>query len=254
MLDGLHVHTRTSGQQTAGSDPVVLVHGFGVSSRYFVPTLACLGAEGFDTRAPDLPGHGLSDTPAQAFNLDEHSAFLLQWLRAEGLPSVSLVANSMGCPIAVRAAVRDPARIRRLVLIGSTLDPAARSVVPVLLRFVRGIPYERVSLAAVLLRDYGRMGLRLWPEFKSLLADRIETHLPHVRQPVLLVRGVHDPIAPRSWLEIMSGHLGGPNRIAEVPAVGHAVNYSAAESLTALMTPFLRGTAVAAVTPPACAT
>lgn len=236
---GLRIHAVAARPRNCASLPVVLVHGFGVSSAYFVPTLERLG-EHFEVYAPDLPGHGRSETPPEAYGIDAFGAFVLEWMDAMGIERAALVANSMGCPIAVSAAVRAPQRIASLVLIGSTLDPAARHVGRLLLRFVRSAPHERLSLAPILIRDYLRMGGRALREFRHMLADRIETRLPRITQPTLLVRGAYDFIAPLPWLEQMAALIPGPVRIAEVPGVGHAVNYSAADPLAALIAPFLR--------------
>src|SRR5690606_3951434 len=50
--------------------PVVLVHGFGVSSKYFLATAERL-APTLAVYAVDLPGHGQSDTPPQPLDISQ---------------------------------------------------------------------------------------------------------------------------------------------------------------------------------------
>jgi pimeloyl-ACP methyl ester carboxylesterase len=75
----------------------------------------------------DLPGFGLSDEPGRVLNVAEHAGHLADWLEATGLPPVVLLGNSLGCRVAVDLAVRHPDRVRGLILVGPTIDPAART-------------------------------------------------------------------------------------------------------------------------------
>jgi pimeloyl-ACP methyl ester carboxylesterase len=57
-----------------------------------------------------------------------------------------------------------------------------------------------------------------------MIGYRLEERLPLVRVPILLVRGEHDPIAPRSWLAELAA-VGRAAVVAEVPGEAHAVMY-----------------------------
>lgn len=236
---GCRMHALASTvSRTGRRPPVVLVHGFGVSCTYFEPTAARLVLD-FDVYAPDLPGHGKSDTPAAPLNIPELADALVAWMDCVGLRRASLVGNSMGCQIAVDAAMRYPDRVDGLVLIGPTVDPAGRSVPQLMLRLLLAAVGERLSLGWILFVDYVRMHWRLLAELRFMLSDRIEDKLPQVKAPVMLVRGEYDAIAPRRWIDEMAAGLGA-DQIAEISGCGHAANYSAAEQLTAAISPFLR--------------
>jgi pimeloyl-ACP methyl ester carboxylesterase len=95
--------------------PLLLLHGWGGSSRYWLPTLAALGA---DRRcvAPDVPGFGESPPlrgPATAMRLAEHA---LAFADALGLQRFDLNGHSFCASVAVYLAARHPERVRRLVL------------------------------------------------------------------------------------------------------------------------------------------
>lgn len=197
-------------------------------------------ANEFAVYAPDLPGHGKSDTPRRPLNVVDLADSLVAWMDAMRLEDVSLVANSMGCQLAVDAAARYPRRIHRLVLIGPAGDPAARTLLHQVERFLADIPHEPASLAPLVFFDYVRMGLRFFAEFRSMLQDPIGDKLPLLTVPVLLIRGEHDPIAPRAWLDEAARQIGTACTIA-IPAGGHAVHYSAAKVVADTITPFLHG-------------
>jgi 2-hydroxy-6-oxonona-2,4-dienedioate hydrolase len=240
-VDGCILHSRASNlPQSSAPLPVVCVHGFGISSSYFVPLAELLATE-FNVYAPDLPGHGRSQSPAMPFDIPQMANALVRWMDVVGLRRASVVGNSMGCQIAVDAAVRYPDHIARLVLIGPTMDPSARNLPELFRRFAIAGMYERLSLTKYVIADYSRMALRLIPELRFMLRDRIENKLPRVRAPSILVRGEHDSIATQAWVEEV-GRLICAECIVVIPGRGHAVHFSAAEQVVHAITPFLAET------------
>lgn len=218
--------------------PAVLVHGLGVSGSYFLPTAERLAPE-FDVYVPDLPGHGRSDTPDEPMDVPRLADALVAWMDSVGIGRAALVGNSMGCQVIVEAAWRRPERVDRLVLIGPSGDPLHGSAIRHIGGLVLGIPFEKPSLIGVVLADYLRVGVRLAAEFRSMLESRIEDKLAALAAPMMLVRGEHDPICPRRWLDRAAG-LVRAGRVAVIPWWGHAVNYSAPDALVDAIAPFLR--------------
>jgi pimeloyl-ACP methyl ester carboxylesterase len=237
-VGGLRVHARVAGDK-AGATPVVLVHGLGVSSRYMVPIGAELSDE-FAVYAVDLPGHGRSDTPPRTLDVPALAAALAQWMDAAGLRRAALLGNSMGCQIAVELAVRHPERVERLVLVGPTVDPQARSAIRQFARLLASTRAERPSIIAIAALDYMRMGLAYFRELRHMLEHRTEERLPRVTVPALIVRGSRDHIVPRAWAE-QAARLIPDARLATVERGGHALNYSQPLELARIARPFLHG-------------
>lgn len=233
----LYAHYR-AGPTGKESLPVVLVHGWGVSGAYFVPTAERLATD-FAVYVPDLPGHGRSDMPEAPLDVPGLARALVEWMDVMGIQRAALVGHSMGCQTVVEAAVRFPSRVERLALIGPTTDPAARNAPVQLLRAAYACSFERPGLVKHIVTDYVRMGWRLIPEALAMLNDPIEEKLPGITQPVLLVRGQRDMIAPQRWLDQVA-RLAGAQRVAVIPGWGHSINYSAADKLVAVLLPFLR--------------
>jgi pimeloyl-ACP methyl ester carboxylesterase len=185
---------------------IVLVHGLGVSHRYFAPLRRLLPAA-----APDLAG---GTVEALTRSLE----------RAVREPSL-LVANSLGCQVAAELAVRRPELVRGLVLVGPTWDPAAPTVPRQLLRLVNGGYREPPSLAALLVYEYARWGpRRLLRAARSMLRHPVAERLARVGSPAVVVRGEHDPICGRPWARLAAGVARG--RLVEVPGAAHAVHWS----------------------------
>ncbi|MHB0774230.1 alpha/beta fold hydrolase [Halomonas sp. WWR20] len=236
-VDGCSLYARYITSAERRALPVVLVHGLGVSGAYFGPTLERLGRE-FDVYAPDLPGHGRSGTPSHPLDIAGLAKALIGWLEAMGIERAMLVGHSLGCQTVVEAALRQPARIERLVLIGPTRDPAVHGLPVQFLRAVVACSFERPTLIRHFIRDYARMGSRLLPEARAMMEDPVEAKLSDLTQPVMLVRGGRDLIASQRWLDKMARLLR-TDRITVIPGWGHNVNYSAAERLVASIRPFL---------------
>jgi pimeloyl-ACP methyl ester carboxylesterase len=117
---------RTNYLQEGDGEPVVLVHGSGpgVSAhanwRLTIPTLA----QRFRVYALDMVGFGFTERPAQIdYNLQTWTDQLIGFLDALGIERASLVGNSFGGAIVLRAADQHPQRVNRLVLMGSVGVP-----------------------------------------------------------------------------------------------------------------------------------
>src|SRR5262245_66439806 len=100
--------------------PVILVHGMIISSRYMVPTAVEL-APLCPVYAVDLPGYGDSVKPRAILSLTELADALASWMDAMGFPSAHLVANSFGFQVLAEFALRHVHRVDRLVFQGPTV-------------------------------------------------------------------------------------------------------------------------------------
>jgi pimeloyl-ACP methyl ester carboxylesterase len=218
---------------------VVLVHGLGVSSRYMVPAIRALSPD-FLVYAPDLPGYGRTPGPRHALSIRDLSDSLVEWMTAMDIEKPLFVGNSMGCQILVELAVRFPTRVERLVLIGPTMDRAARSGPKQVWRLVRDTFREAPSQPLVVAYDYLRFGPRRFRQtFYDALADRIERKLPRIQVPVLVMRGANDPIVPRAWAHELAD-LAPNGRYAEVGDTGHTVNYMSPRALARAVRHYIR--------------
>jgi 2-hydroxy-6-oxonona-2,4-dienedioate hydrolase len=208
-------------------NPLVLVHGAGVSPRYFEPLRGVLART---TVAPDL--RSCSDLPGMV-------AVLEAALDAAALERVDLLANSFGCQIVAELALRRPQRVRRLVFVGPTVDRNRRNLVSQAARLALDAVREPPSLVALVLRDSFQAGpLRVLRMTVSAVGDRLEAKLPAMDAPLLVVRGERDALCPQDWAEEVVGFA--PDaRLAVIHGAAHAAHYSHPSELAALVRPFL---------------
>ena len=186
----------------------VLVHGLGVSHRYFRRLRRLLPA----AAAPDLDG---SSVDALTRSLE----------RSLERP-VLVVANSLGCQVAAELAVRRPELVRALVLIGPTWDPAAPSLPRQFLRLLNGSYREPPSLLPVLAWEYLLWGPpRMLAAARSMLRHPVGERLAAVSAPVVVIRGARDPICGAAWARLAAA-APPSGRLVVVPGAAHAVHWS----------------------------
>jgi pimeloyl-ACP methyl ester carboxylesterase len=172
---------RWSGGETQvfelGSGPPLLyVHG-GLGGAYeLVPILAAL-AETHRVLAVDRPGHGLADRfDYRGVDLLDHGrTFVRDVLDVLELPTVDLVANSLGALLSVAFALDAPNRVSRLALVGAPFGIARR---PPLMMLPLGFPLIGQRLGRHFFSNATRDGTRkFWGQVIVKHPERVDDRL-----------------------------------------------------------------------------
>lgn len=131
--EGVRVHYRDDGDP---SKPVILlVHGFGDSFLTWEGWIKALSPN-YRVITLDLPGHGLTRSPASyAPEPDRYADLIDAFAGKLGLPPFAIVGNSMGGGVAWRLALRHPERLRALVLLDAAGWPPPADAPPPPLAF-----------------------------------------------------------------------------------------------------------------------
>jgi 2-hydroxy-6-oxonona-2,4-dienedioate hydrolase len=229
------VHDRRWG---TGGRPIVLVHGLGVSSSYWRRLGATLGRSEY-VAAPDLPGFGRSTRPGRVLGIAELADVLAGWQEAAGFGRAALVANSLGAQVAVEAAVRRRDLVDALVLLGPTVDVGGHGFARQLGRLLLDSTREPLSLTALVTAEYLRVGpRRLVVTFADALRHPVLETIARVEAPTLVLRGGHDPIASRAWVEQLAA-AAPRGEAAVVEEAAHAAHWSRPNRVAALVARFL---------------
>lgn len=222
-----------------GPPAYVLVHGYGVSSRYMFPTGRLLASSG-RVLLPTMPGWRGSERPRRPLTVRGLADALASWLRDEDVTDAVVVGNSFGCQVVVELAICVPDRIAGVVLAGPTVEPVARSFPRMAGRLMANLLHEPPGIAAIGTFDYVAFGPRHAVVIgRRALAHRIEDVLPELPMPCLVVRGGRDGLISADWAATCA-QLAPAGRLAVIEGVAHAVNYSAPHQLAALVTDFAR--------------
>jgi pimeloyl-ACP methyl ester carboxylesterase len=124
-VDGARVRWLDSGE----GDPLVFLHGWGMTPRVYVPAVTPLTRAGIRVIAPALPGFGGSDgPPLRSLGLDEYADRVAAFVDSLGLDRPAFVmGHSLGGGVAIRLASRRPDLVRSLTLVNSVGGAPGRS-------------------------------------------------------------------------------------------------------------------------------
>jgi pimeloyl-ACP methyl ester carboxylesterase len=237
-IGDVRLHVRDTGD----GPPVLLINGLGTHTAMWAPLEQALSAR-FRVLEFDAPGTGQSSTPPYPLTIPA-----LAWLAQGVLDSASVeradvLGYSMGGLIAQKLAVAAPARVRRLVFVGTScgwggvpgrFGPLLNLATP--LRYWSPAFYRRTvgSLAGGRARhdpdwvtEQGKLRLLHPPTTRGYLGQVFTVSawsglplLRRIHQPALVVAGGDDPLVPPANAMLLARHM--PNARALVaPGEGH---------------------------------
>lgn len=213
----------------------VLVHGIGVSSRYFGPAAAALTKYG-PVLAIDLPGYGAAPDPKRDVSIADHARVLADFLVDADITNPVLVGHSMGCQVVSQLAFDSPEVSDRLVLIGATMPVDARTPFKAAWHLFLDVLREPVVSNFIVLTDYlFRCGIPYYVrQLPHLLGDRPEDRLPHLTSAkTLVINGHKDPIVREKWARYWAEIT--PGARLEIVKGPHVVMFTDPERVAALI-------------------
>lgn len=255
--------------------PLLLIHGWGGSGRYWRDTVARL-APRFGLIVPDLPGVGRSLPVGRPRDLFEQVAVLEQLLARLGVQRVHLVGHSMGGAMALVLAARRPELVERLVLTSISLfrSDAERAIFGVAMqvtglllglrapwmvdlpllarqsaaRYFYEVPDDPALLRAGLL-DYLSMDQGTAAACARSASDpAISEAAARVRAPTLLIVSREDQLMPAANVDITAATI--PDcRVVWIDRCGHLPMLERADEYAGLLAGFLAGAPNADPTP-----
>lgn len=218
--------------------PIVLVHGLGSCAADYGPLMRWLRRRHSRLIAPDLPGHGRSQTPVVPLTAARMTTALLEMMDRVITEPAIVFGNSLGGIAAIRYAHLRPERVMALVLASPGGAPMAW---PELLEFKKGFDLSSNRAAMAFTRRFlgppqPGMGFvargvrvrmsRAGP--RSLLEEVTPDVLLHpdevrqLRPPTLVMWGDEDDVLPRDNRRFFSENLPAHGRFEALPGFGHS--------------------------------
>lgn len=254
LKTGVNLHYVEQGRREA--QPIVLLHGYSDSWVSFNEVIPALAGDCY-VYAIDQRGHGDSERPATGYSIAELAADALAFIDAMHRPSAVLVGHSMGTLVAIEAALKSPARVAGLVLIGAAphfrteslfeLENAVEaldSVVPAdfardfqVSTLHRPIANDRLDR---LVGESLKMPVHVWrAALAGLLAVDYTAALRRITAPTLVVNAEHDAVLPPSVQDLLAAGL--PNvSVCHYAGTGHAIHWERPEQVVRDVKDFLR--------------
>ena len=240
LVDGRRWHYYEAGD--AAGSPLLMVHGFRSSARFFRPFMRSL-SDRWRVVAPDLPGHGDSEPWDPEEDVVEQWVLLEAFLEATGMERMDIIGSSRGGAVALQLAAHRPDRVSRLVLIAAPTKPFRVGTLD-----IKRMIVDPDVLTDDLLREMGRtmMASRGYEAARrrAVEADALERDLRPimglVRAPTLIIWGAEDRTIPvEMGLELMAGIP--DSRMRLVGGAGHVPMLDKPGEMIALVRGFLEG-------------
>lgn len=119
-VEGLKLHYLTAGHGPA----VILLHGYTQTSRMWRPIIPLL-AEKFTVIAPDLPGIGDSEIPADGLDMKTAAIRIHALAKSLGLEKARVAGHDIGLMVAYAYAAQFPSEVEKLVVMDAFLPGVA---------------------------------------------------------------------------------------------------------------------------------
>jgi len=120
QVDGVKLHYLTAGHGPA----VLLLHGYTQTSRMWRPIIPLLAAK-FTVIAPDLPGIGDSDIPADGLDMKNAAVRIHALVKSLGVEKARVVGHNIGLMVAYAYAAQFPSETEKLVVMDAFLPGVA---------------------------------------------------------------------------------------------------------------------------------
>ncbi|MEV7610190.1 alpha/beta hydrolase [Microbacterium sp. NPDC089320] len=222
--------------ETFGEGPrtFLLLHGIGMGRSVYLDVVQRLRGR---VIALDLPGFGEAPEPARTFTMERHADLVAAYLRHAGEGPVVVIGHSMGSQIAAELAARHPALVEGVVLAGPSVNKAARNVASQARYLLSDLVGERPLVIWRGAREYLRGGPHLIRKIRATIVHKPENAFARIHQPVLVLRGEDDPLAPMSWCQEIIDEIPGAD-LQIIPDHGHGTLISDSEPAARLIQSF----------------
>ncbi|MFZ0726851.1 MAG: alpha/beta hydrolase [Desulfobacterales bacterium] len=201
------------------------------------------------TAAVDLPGHGRSSGAGRS-RVEDYADDIAGMIQALGLASVALMGHSLGGAIVQVLALRRPAWLKKIVLVGTG---ARLRVAPAILEKLLQEPSRAADLlgdwslgptASPALRTAVCEGFRQTPpevthgDFSACDRFDIMAHLSEIGLPALVVSGAEDRLTPPKYGDFLARHMSDARHVI-LPRAGHMLALEFPAEFTRLVEGFL---------------
>jgi pimeloyl-ACP methyl ester carboxylesterase len=174
--------------------PVILIHGWLGSWRYWVPTLQQL-QNNYRVYALDLYGFGDSAKNPDKYSLEHQITLLDDFMTELGLPKAALIGHGLGALVAAEYARRYQDRVARLLIVSAPLfDPGDLATRQPVAR--RVFTPSRPTLPALTPADHSADAPTIMSASAAMRAALLEAARARAAQPAAPPTSSADPGAP----------------------------------------------------------
>jgi len=229
---GLRLHYVSPPESDPRAPALLFLHGSGGTHRNWLPQVRHF-APAYRAVGLDLPGHGASEGDG-AESIADYRDWVEAFMEAAGMEQAFLVGHSMGGAIALAFALKAPARLSGVGLVGTG---ARLRIHPSILEGLRGDPERAAGLlsewayapsSGTELPAQGKKELLkgslavLEKDFRACDAFDVMKEVDRIRVPAVVVCGAEDRLTPVKYAQYLHDRIPGA-LMAVIPGAGHMV-------------------------------
>ena len=231
-----------------GVNTILILHGWGGSSRSWSKVKEILEKQSFNVFTPDLPGFGTTPPPPEPWNVEKYAEWVKDFCEKQRLSQFFLLGHSFGGQIATRFATTYPVMLQGLIFCSSVsirIKPNLKAKIIIFLAKFGNAVFAPKILARfkdsarnlfysfLRNRDYVKANAIMKETMKNVLAEDLSQELSKISAKTLLIWGAKDKLVPKqqayifknniknSEIEILQGighspHLECPGKLAEI--------------------------------------
>ncbi len=199
----------------------------------------------------DFPGFGRSETPAEAWDLDDYVRFVSDFIKKLDIQVDVLVGHSFGGRIVMKGIAMEKLRARKLVLIGSAGIARRRTIRNMILWVLAKLGWLIISVPPLVFwrekirkqaygligSDYSDAGM-LKETFLNIISENLGEYAKKITIPTLLIWGADDTETPLFDGERLS-RLIHNSKLKVIDGAGHFVHREKPEEVAHLIQQFL---------------
>ena len=230
---------------------IVILHGWGSSSRSWEMVAETLEADGFSVFVPNLPGFGGTKPPKKNWGTNEYGEWVVKYIEMINRENIILLGHSFGGRVAIRLAAQNRINgVIGLILVGAAgirhynsreqvASWAAKRAKT--LKAIPGYGYLRWFFYRFILRkkDYFEARGIMREVLKRVVEEDITPLLKDIKLPTLIIWGERDKMTPLEDGYLMSQKIS-DSSLKIVPNAGHALNLEKPNELAEIITNSLK--------------
>jgi pimeloyl-ACP methyl ester carboxylesterase len=232
---------------------LLLLHGAGSNGHAWHYQYEQLGHR-HSPIAPDLPGHGRSSGVEGLRTVADYAAFTLAFLDALKLDSIVVAGHSMGGAIAMELALRNPNKVKALVLIATAAKfdiPQERVETWRAVTMGRasqpfnndGYSPKTIATKPEIIREGWGEQIQTdprvrWGDLVACSQVDLRDRISRLDKPTLVLAGADDSITPPAEAEFLRSRIKGA-RLEVVPDAAHRLTIERPDLVNAAIEKFL---------------
>jgi len=222
---------------------ILILHGWGSSSKKWFEIKEILEKEGYQVFIPDLPGFGDNPPPSRSWSLTDYTEWLKDFSEKNKLERFFLCGHSFGGGIAVKFSLKYPERVEKLFLLSPALlrkKTFPQKIIEKIASLFKFLPnFLKKIIYKVIKSDYPTTKGVMRETYLKVIREDLTHFLTKLKIPTIIIWGEKDFITPLKQSFLIKEKI--ENSILEIiKGGGHSFYQEQPEKVSEIILKYLR--------------